>query len=92
MCIHNLYRLSLIPSIIRRDTFAHNSLHKKKPQARILSIVDSYAAMTESRPYRCPYTPEEAATEIRRCAGSAYDPCVVEAFLLVLHKKSGLFT
>nr|WP_161982265.1 hypothetical protein [Dictyobacter alpinus] len=48
--------------------------------------------MTESRPYRCPYTPEEAATEIRRCAGSAYDPCVVEAFLLVLHKKSGLFT
>ncbi|GCE15189.1 hypothetical protein KTT_50480 [Tengunoibacter tsumagoiensis] len=49
--------------------------------ARILAIVDSYDAMTGSRPYRRSLSPAEARAEVRRCAGSAYDPQIVDAFL-----------
>ncbi|GCE07843.1 HD-GYP domain-containing protein [Dictyobacter aurantiacus] len=49
--------------------------------ARILAVADSYAAMTELRPYRTAISPAEARTEIRRGIGRAYDPRVAEAFL-----------
>ncbi len=52
--------------------------------ARILTIVDSYDAMTSRRPYREPLSSTEARKELQRCAGSQYDPTVVEAFLYVL--------
>jgi two-component system cell cycle response regulator len=53
--------------------------------ARIVSVADSYAAMTTpDRPYREPLTPEEAEDEVIRCAGTQFDPVVVEAFLAVL--------
>jgi HD-GYP domain-containing protein (c-di-GMP phosphodiesterase class II) len=47
--------------------------------ARILAVADAYDAMTEQRPYRLPRTTAEASAEVRRCAGSRYDPLVVEA-------------
>ncbi|HID56876.1 TPA: HD domain-containing protein, partial [Candidatus Poribacteria bacterium] len=50
--------------------------------ARILAIADSYEAMTSPRPYRAfPLTHEEAVDEIRRNAGSQFDPKIVELFL-----------
>ncbi|MBW2056268.1 MAG: response regulator [Deltaproteobacteria bacterium] len=49
--------------------------------ARILAVADSYDAMTSDRPYRPAKTPEEAARELKRCAGSQFDRTVVEAFL-----------
>jgi response regulator RpfG family c-di-GMP phosphodiesterase len=52
--------------------------------ARILTVVDSYDAMTSQRPYRQPLSDEEARAELQRCAGSQYDPQVVEMFLHVL--------
>ena len=53
--------------------------------ARIVSVADSYAAMTTpDRPYRQPLSEEEAEEEIIRCAGTQFDPVVVEAFLAVL--------
>ncbi|GHO77807.1 hypothetical protein KSD_55780 [Ktedonobacter sp. SOSP1-85] len=58
-------------------------------QARILAVVDSYAAMTEQRPYRPSLLPAEAQAEIHHCAGSAYDPRVAEVFLTLL-PKSGM--
>ncbi len=51
--------------------------------ARILAVVDSYAAMTDQRVYHEARPPEEAVAEIRREAGKRYDPRVVEAFLKV---------
>jgi HD-GYP domain-containing protein (c-di-GMP phosphodiesterase class II) len=39
---------------------------------------------TPDRPYREPLTPEEAEDEVIRCAGTQFDPVVVEAFLAVL--------
>jgi len=52
--------------------------------ARILTVVDSYDAMTSQRPYRQPLSGAQARDELQRCAGSQYDPQVVEMFLLVL--------
>ena len=46
--------------------------------------MDSYDAMTSRRPYREPLSVEAARAELRRCAGSQYDPQAVEAFLNVL--------
>lgn len=55
--------------------------------ARILSVVDSFDAMTARRVYREPLTVEQARKELQRCAGSQYDPLVVSAFLEVLDER-----
>jgi HD-GYP domain-containing protein (c-di-GMP phosphodiesterase class II) len=39
--------------------------------------------MVTDRPYRNGRSADEAAEELRRCAGSQFDPAVVEAFLAV---------
>lgn len=49
-------------------------------EARILSVADSYEAITSNRPYRRARSPREALQEIRKGAGSQFDPEVVEAF------------
>jgi len=49
--------------------------------ARIVSVADTWDAMTTNRPYRQALSVEAAAAELRRCAGSQFDPMVVEAFL-----------
>jgi HD-GYP domain-containing protein (c-di-GMP phosphodiesterase class II) len=48
--------------------------------ARIVSVCDAFHAMTSPRPYQPTRTPEQALAELRRCAGTQFDPAVVEAF------------
>jgi HD-GYP domain-containing protein (c-di-GMP phosphodiesterase class II) len=55
--------------------------------ARILSIVDSYDVMINKRPYKEPMTEEEAAAELKHCAGSQFDPELVEEFLQILENE-----
>lgn len=55
--------------------------------ARILSVVDSYDAMTTDRPYRKALPDSEAQAELQKCAGGQFDPRVVTAFLSVLENK-----
>jgi HD-GYP domain-containing protein (c-di-GMP phosphodiesterase class II) len=50
-------------------------------EARILSVVDCYDAMTSDRPYRPALPPEAAATEVDRCTGTQFDPDVAAVFL-----------
>jgi len=52
--------------------------------SRIISIVDSYDAMVNNRSYRKALSPEEAQAEIRRCAGTQFDPRLAEEFLQML--------
>jgi putative nucleotidyltransferase with HDIG domain len=49
--------------------------------ARILAIIDSYGAMTDGRVYRPASTHQGALNEIIRCAGTLYDPILVQEFV-----------
>ena len=49
--------------------------------ARILTVVNAYDAMTSQRPYREALPEALARAELKRCAGSQFDPQVVDAFL-----------
>ena len=49
-------------------------------EARMLSIADSFDAMTSTRPYRASKSPDEAMDELERCAGTQFDPELVDAF------------
>ncbi len=49
--------------------------------SRIIAIVDSYDAMTSDRPYRKAMTREDAIQEIRKNAGTQFDPHLTELFL-----------
>jgi putative nucleotidyltransferase with HDIG domain len=48
--------------------------------ARILGVVDAFAAMTSARPYRPAFSYEEAVGELKRGAGKQFDPHLVKAF------------
>jgi diguanylate cyclase (GGDEF)-like protein len=52
--------------------------------ARIVFVCDAYDAMTTDRPYRSAMAPEAAITELRRTAGTQFDPIVVAALLAAL--------
>ena len=56
-------------------------------EAKILAVADSYEAMTADRPYRRAMPAELAQEELRRNAGSQFDPMVVDAFLAVLDDR-----
>jgi HD-GYP domain-containing protein (c-di-GMP phosphodiesterase class II) len=48
--------------------------------SRIVAVADAFDAMLSRRPYSPALTPEAAMEELRRCAGTQFDPAVVEAF------------
>jgi HD-GYP domain-containing protein (c-di-GMP phosphodiesterase class II) len=50
-------------------------------EARVLAVADAFDAMTNDRPYRRALLVETALGELARCAGSQFDPEVVDAFL-----------
>jgi len=49
--------------------------------SRLISVIDSYEAMTHRRPYREALTHEQALEELMSLAGSKYDPEIVKAFI-----------
>jgi diguanylate cyclase (GGDEF)-like protein len=52
--------------------------------ARIIAVCDAFHAMTSDRPYQPRIQPGEAIAELRRAAGTQFDPEVVEAFCAAL--------
>lgn len=56
--------------------------------ARILSVVDSYIAMTDERVYRSARSHDEALRELINLKGVQFDPEVVDTFVKLLKKSS----
>jgi diguanylate cyclase (GGDEF)-like protein len=56
--------------------------------SRIVFACDAYNAMITARPYREPMSHDDAVAELRRGAGSQFDPQVVEALLHVLAARA----
>ncbi len=54
------------------------------PLANALALADCYDAITSTRPYRRSRDPSEAVRIIQSCAGSAYQPELVEQFIRML--------
>ncbi len=55
-------------------------------EARIIAVADALDAMTSDRPYRNQVALEEAGHELWRCAGTQFDPKIVEACLRAIKK------
>ncbi len=49
--------------------------------ARIVFVCDAFDAMISDRPYGAAICPADALAELRRCAGTQFDPRVVDAFV-----------
>ena len=49
--------------------------------ARILAICDTFEAMTANRPYRKALSVETAVAELKKCAGTQFDPKLVKVFI-----------
>jgi putative nucleotidyltransferase with HDIG domain len=55
--------------------------------ARIFMIIDTVDAMIYQRPYNTPVSFADAAAEVHRCAGTQFDPDVVEPTLAYLRDR-----
>ncbi len=49
--------------------------------ARVVAVADAYLAMREERPYRKRINKNAAVRELRKCAGSQFDPACVQALI-----------
>ena len=57
-------------------------------EARIVGAVDAWLAMRSDRAYRAKRSTASALAELRRCAGTQFDPAVVDALCAVLAPAS----
>jgi len=55
--------------------------------ARIFSVVDTFDAITNNRPYRLAQPVDHAIAEIRKGAGTQFDPGIVQAFIELISEK-----
>jgi diguanylate cyclase (GGDEF)-like protein len=56
--------------------------------ARIIAICDSFRAMLDERVYKESISVEEALCELRRCAGTQFDPQLVEIFCALIERRT----
>jgi diguanylate cyclase (GGDEF)-like protein/putative nucleotidyltransferase with HDIG domain len=56
-------------------------------ESRLLLVADAYDAMRSHRPYRSPIGHEPALAELRRCAGTQFDPEMVEHLTRALDEQ-----
>jgi two-component system cell cycle response regulator len=56
--------------------------------SRIIFVCDAFDAMTSDRPYAKAMSPANALAELRRNAGTQFDPAAVEALVRVLDEQS----
>lgn len=52
--------------------------------ARVLTIADSFDAMTSNRPYQSKKSLSDAFNELKRCSGTQFDPVLAEKFIFAM--------
>ncbi|MDR0269077.1 diguanylate cyclase [Paenibacillus sp.] len=57
---------------------------------RMLTIIDSFDAMTSERPYQATKSIQEAVEELRFCSGTQFDPDLTRLFIDYIEGKTGL--
>jgi diguanylate cyclase (GGDEF)-like protein len=55
--------------------------------ARIITICDSFRAMLDERSYKDAMSVQDALAELRRCAGTQFDPHLVEVFCRLVGER-----
>lgn len=50
-------------------------------ESRVIAIVDAYESMTSGRPHRPAISKNEALAELKKCAGTQFDPTLVKKFI-----------
>ena len=60
-------------------------------EARILAVSDAIEAMASDRPYSRASSMIEIVAELKRCAGTQFDPSIAEAFVRVVERKGESF-
>jgi len=55
--------------------------------ARVIAVADAFDSMTSTRSYREARRMSDAIEELRKGAGSQFDPVMVEAFIAALHRE-----
>ena len=55
---------------------------------RIVSVADAFDAMTQARPYKEAWPVARAMAELQQCAGTQFDPKIIEAFLVLQEDPS----
>lgn len=54
--------------------------------SRVIAVIDAYDAMVYDRPYHRAVSEKKAREELKRCAGTQFDPYIVSEFILLLEK------
>jgi len=95
--LSNIDRLKEVSRIIRHHHEWYNGegypdglAGEKIPLgSRIINVVDAYQAMISNRPYRKAFPKEKAIAELKRGAGTQFDPEIVRVFIEILNEKRG---
>lgn len=59
--------------------------------SRILTVVDSFDAMTSNRPYSVGKSYDEAIIELQKCSSTQFDPDIVQAFIEIVEENKDNF-
>ncbi|MBI5563905.1 MAG: diguanylate cyclase [Chloroflexi bacterium] len=60
-------------------------------EARLLAVCDAVEAMASDRPYNRAMSLDEIIAELRRCAGTQFDPHLVDVFIRVARRRGNNF-
>ena len=89
--IHTSFANEKLNSILAHYRTTHTERTEKELDvslsSRILAIADAYDSMTHEKKYRAKRTQKEAFAELRRCAGTQFDPEIVERFIQVVKSE-----
>jgi HD-GYP domain-containing protein (c-di-GMP phosphodiesterase class II) len=61
--------------------------HEIPEFARVIAVADAFDSMTSTRSYRQARSIDEGVGELRRGAGSQFDPLIVDAFIAALDRE-----